>query len=797
MMLMSFQAGEQLLHYRLIRQIGEGGMGVVFEAEDERLGRTVAIKRLRASFSEDPGLRERFLREARAASAVDHPNLCTVYAVEEAPDGSLLLVMAFYRGQTLAELVKQGPLDHATIRNLGGQVAAGLHAAHLRGIVHRDVKPANIFLLHPATVKILDFGLSRGAHLQQLTAQHQVMGTLAYMPPEQLAGSDVDHRADVWALGAVLYEMATGHSPFRKPTPSATMAAISRADYLPLHKARPDLPPSLHDTVARALRLSPQDRHASAADMLALLHGEAETAWDVAVTRRPDPQETTVAFAAWAGDRSVGTQPTAHTTSKQATAHKSVFSPEKAGLAIAVLPMQNVSSDTENEFFCDGLTDELISSLGTMAGLRVVSRTSVFSLKGKRHTVPEIGKMLHVQAVLEGSVRRSGTRTRVSMQLTEAEEGVQVWSARFDRAATDLFELQDELAASVLSALQAKLAPDLQQAERQARNPMQTSAYETYLKGRYHWERRTITDVQLAGRYFEQALEQDPTSAAVHAGLADFYALQGTLGMMDPHEAWHNARTLALQAITLDPELAEGHIALSNVLQFYDWNWSGAREHIDKALALRPQRGESYYISVANLMMQGLLEEALVQARLGLNYDPLAVPLLGAEAMLRLYLGDHETAQLLAESALKSAPQNAELYYSLALAQARSGRADEAVATLERGLQASGMPVLKGWLAEAYVQNGEPEKARQVLAELLAMADQGTAIHVALAIAAAAVEEPELALDWLHRAAEMRDVFVVYLTIFPSLKPLHDHPRYHGLLARMRLKHPSTHRSAR
>ncbi len=793
---MSFQAGEQVLHYRLVRQIGEGGMGVVFEAEDERLGRTVAIKRLRPALSEEPGLRERFLREARAACSVDHPNLCTVYAVEEAPDGSLLLVMAFYRGQTLAELVKSGPLDQATIRDLGGQVAAGLHAAHLRGIVHRDIKPANIFLLHPATVKILDFGLSRAAHLQQLTAQHQVMGTLAYMPPEQLAGSAVDHRADVWALGAVLYEMATGHSPFRHATPSATMAAITRANYLPLQRARPDLPASIHSAVERALRLKPQDRHSSAADMLAILRGESEPvrSIDVPSLGLEDP---TAAFPRVPGNIASGNGPFVPSALKPALFQRPTVLTQSAGLSIAVLPMRNVSSDAENEFFCDGLTDELISSLGTMPSLRVVSRTSVFSLKGKVHTLPEIGRLLHVQVVLEGSVRRSGERIRVSMQLTDVEEGVQIWSGRFDRAATDVFELQDGLADSVLAALQATLAPELRRSELQVRNPMQTSAYETYLRGRYHWEQRTIADVQLAGRYFEQALEQDPSSATVQAGLSDYYALQGTLGMMDPHEAWHSARTFALQAIALDPGLAEAHISLANVLQFYDWNWSGAREHIDKALVLRPQRGESYYTSAGNLMTQGLLEEALAHVRLGLSYDPLAVPLLAAEAMLRLYLGDHETALLLADSALKSAPQNYELYYSLALAQARCGHADDAVATLERGVQSSGMPVLKGWLAEAYVQCGETAKARLVLADLLTLADQGTPTPVALAVAAAAVDETELALDWLHRASEMRDIFVAYVTILPSLKPLHDHPRYHRLLARMRLTHPSTHRSAK
>lgn len=797
-MQMAFSPGDDLLHYRLVRKLGEGGMGVVFEAEDIRLQRKVAIKVLQPSISEDTEMRERFLREARAASAIDHANLCTIYAVETAPDGSLLLVMAYYRGQTLAELIPRGPMDISRIRDIGRQTASGLHAAHMSGIVHRDIKPGNIFLLDTGTVKILDFGLSRFVHQQQFTAPHKVMGTLAYMPPEQLAGESVDYRADIWALGVVLYEMAAGHSPFRQASQSATITAIAAGRYIPLHHARPDLPNAIHLAVQGALRLHPHERHASAAEILALLRDDLEE--DGMQGIKPAfalpsslARTVTVAFSgAWDGETKTFRELPAGGTAR--TPHPSEVQPSRGSSSIAVLPMQNVSSDPENEYFSDGLTDELINALGTVPSLHVVSRSSVFSFKGKHQNIREIGKSLDVDVILEGSVRRSGARIRVTMQLTDVRKGFHVWSARFDREIADVFELQDELATAVVSALREKLALNLDGSDIQTRTPMQTEAYDAYLKGRYHWEQRSVENIRLAGRYFEQALKLDPGSAPAYAGMADFYCLQGLIGLMSPDLAWPSARSSALQAIELDPSLPEGHLALASVLQFYDWNWIGGREHIVKAIELRPQRGESYYLYASHLMTQGMLEEALEQVRIGLSYDPLATWLLAAEAMLKTYLGDHDSSILLAQTALTSSPHYFELYYSLGLAQSLAGRAHEAVETFERGIEHCRMPILMGWLAEAHAQNGNHDKAREVLANLLELANNGNRMPVAIAVAAASVGDDELAFNWLEKAADMHDILVAYITVMPSLRKLQDHPRYHRLIDRMKLAHPSTHR---
>ncbi len=379
---------QMLLHYRVKGVIGAGGMGTVFEAEDTRLGRAVAIKLLHPDDSQDPESRERFLREARAAAALDHPNLCTVHAIEETPTGTMLLVMTLYRGQSLADLLKGGRMSVERIVSVAKQAAAGLHEAHMAGIIHRDIKPANLFLPSGGgDLKILDFGLSRLGKQSQWTRPQQVLGTLAYMSPEQLAGGDIDHRTDLWALGAVLYEMAAGHSPFHHPSSASMISLIGKAEYVPLSRVRPDLPKSLQKVVDSTLKLQPHQRPGSAGEILQMLSAAEDETKDELLDVAGAQRE------AQSGAREIGSANSSRRVTK-----------------LAVLPLENLSSDPENEYFSDGLTDELITGLGKLTGLRVVSRASVFALKGQKRSIQEVGTALSVSTVLEGTVRRSGSK---------------------------------------------------------------------------------------------------------------------------------------------------------------------------------------------------------------------------------------------------------------------------------------------------------------------------------------------------------------------------------------------------
>lgn len=746
--------GETVLHYRILRKLGSGGMGTVYEATDTRLRRSVALKVLNAGATPDPLARERFLLEARAASSLDHPNICTIYAVEEMPGGDLALAMALYRGQTLAELLQQGQIPFEQVADICSQALRALGATHSNGIVHRDIKPSNIFLTEDGTVKVLDFGLSSitsDAAVTRLTGPNKIMGTLLYMSPEQLRGDALDHRTDLWSMGAVLYEMVSGMSPFRRENPTATMRAIGAEDYIAPRELRHDLPRGFDDCIRGALQKAVLDRHTSASQMLNDL---------VAADQKASGTEAS--FAA-----------------------RSTPAGAKRATAIAVLPLQNLSADPENEYFSDGLTEEFITALGRAAHLRVVSRSSAFAFKGKTEDIRTVGKLLGVDVVLEGSVRRAGARLRISLQLTGVADGYQLWSDRFDREMVDIFELQDEITQTVVAALKTHLNPDISHLA-PARAPRDVEAYELYLKGRYSWNQKTPQSIQLAFQYFRQALELNPNLALGHSGLADVYALMASLWIMPSQEAWPLAKAAALRAIALDKGIAAPHISLGHVLQFYEWDWENAAKEMREGIALQPQTGDSYVSYAYHLMTQGKLRAALEQVRLGQQYDPLSTPLRTTEAMILTYLGEHDAAITLALHALELAPYFLELYYVLGVAYMGARRARNAQEILQKGANASGrFALLLGWLGAAYVQGGDTASAEAVLQELLDQARDSFAVPLPLAVLYTALGRKDEAFEWLDRAAEARDTILCYLQVMPTFDSLRADQRYERLIERM------------
>jgi serine/threonine-protein kinase len=745
--------GESVLHYQIIRKLGSGGMGAVYEALDTKLQRPVALKVLHSDVALTPMARERFLVEASTASSLDHPNICTIYAIEESGDGELLLAMALYRGQTLDRLLRKGPLPFHQIVEIASQVCQALNATHTAGIIHRDIKPSNILVTEEGVVKVLDFGLSKisdGANHTRLTAPNQVMGTLLYISPEQLRGDAVDHRTDLWAMGAVLYEMTTGLAPFYRTNSTAIMRAIGFEDYTPPRDLRPDLPESIERVIQGTLRKNALERYASATQMLS----------DLGAGRLAGSSPSGLQIAAPSG-------PITHTT------------------AIAVLPLQNLSADPENEYFSDGLTEELISALGRAARLRVVSRSSAFAFKGKVEDVRKIGEVLGVDVVLEGSVRRSGQRIRITLQLTNVADGYQLWSDRYDREMIDIFDLQDEISQTVVAALKAQLGADISQV-RIARFTENVDAYELYLKGRYNWNQKTPEGMQLAFQYFQQALQIDPNFAMAHSGIADFYSLMATFWIMPAQQAWPLAKESAMRAMALNDRLATPHISLALVMQFYEWDWAGAEREMRIGISLRPQLGDSYVSYAYYLMTQGRLRMALDKVRVGLQYDPVSLPLRTTEAMVLTYLGDHDAAITLALQAIETAPYFIELYYVLGVAYMAARRTTNAIQILERGAAATRrMPLLLGWLGAAYVQAEDLAAAESVLHELLDQAKNSFSVPLPLAVLYTALNRKDEAFEWLNRAADARDTILCYIQSMPTFDPLRDDPRYGQLIDRM------------
>ena len=742
-------AGTRLGQYEIQAPLGAGGMGVVYKAQDTRLKRPVALKLLPPELTRDGPAKQRFLQEAQAASALDHPNICTIYEISETPDGQLYLVMAYYEGETLKEKIERGPLPLDEALDIAIQVGQGLAEAHSAGIVHRDIKPANLLIAKAGVVKILDFGLAKLAGSDSITqTTGTALGTVAYMSPEQARGQKVDQRTDIWSLGVVLYEMVAGHPPFQREQGDAIVYAILREVPTSLTGLRTGVPMDLERVVTRALLKEAEDRYQTAADLLSELRR---------VTRAVGPTS--------AAD-------------------------EVAVPSIAVLPFTNMSPDPENEYFSDGITEDIVNALTQLEGLHVAARTSSFSFKGKSPEIAEVGAKLKVETVPEGSVRRAGDRLRVTAQLIKVSNGYHIWSERYDREVRDVFAIQDEIATMIADRLRVTLGD-------KTREPLikpptdNLEAYQLQVKGRALLYQRGL-GIPRALECFKRAVALDPKFALAWAGLADAHTALGYYGFLPPGGTMPDAKEAARRATELDPSLAEAHNALAIATLMHDRDWAEAEREFRRSLQLNPGyvQARCWYAVFYLQLVAGRLEEGVAQAQQAVEIDPLSGYTTALHAFTLSIAGRHADAIKQARAAVERDPESYYARWVLQNTYHWDCRFAESVAAGDAALAISGR---HSWalasLATTYADWGKSSQVRAVHDELMARTAREYVAPAVLAWSASAAGELDEALALAGRAYQERDPFLLFAKHFPDFARLRSDPRFQDLLRRMNFPH--------
>ena len=739
--------GKTISHYRIIEKLGEGGMGVVYKAEDLKLKRTVALKFLPPEWTRDADARARFLREAQAAAALNHPNICTVHEISDA-DGQAFIAMECVAGKDLRTTIRSAPLPLSEALGIAIQIADGLAAAHERDIVHRDVKPANIVVTPKGHVKIMDFGLARMADGAQLTRIGTTVGTVAYMSPEQARGGDIDYRTDIWSLGVVLYEMVAGRRPFGGARDQAIIYSILNDEPEHVSSARPEVPAALDNVIATALAKEPARRYHSAdvlAGDLADLRGESTMSVQ---TRRMDSNT--------------------------------------AEASIAVLPFADMSPAGDQEYFCDGMAEELINALTNVGGLQVSSRTSAFQFKGQVCDIHEIGRKLNVQTVLEGSVRKAGTRLRITAQLIKVADGYHLWSEKFDRDMEDVFAIQDEISLAIVDKLKVRLLGE-EQAKLVNRHTENLDAYNLYLRGRWFWNKRTDEGLGKAIVCFEDAIEIAPDYALAYAGMADAYNDLLNYSLSPPEDAHLKAKEAALKALELDDALAEAHAALGFILSEQEWDWDGAEREFERAIELNAN------CAVAH-QGRGLLksygrqhDEAIESMKRALELDPLSLPFNRNTAVVLEMAGRYNEALEVAKRTVEMDPDYMFVHLIQGIIYTMKLMYEEALAEFELEERVFGgrYPLLGASIATVYARSGRTQDAERILDNLKSAHPHSLLSPFCVALVCFALGRKDEGFEWLERAYEERDRWLRIVALLDKPSMAGDDPRLAALLKKI------------
>jgi serine/threonine protein kinase/Tfp pilus assembly protein PilF len=794
----SLASGTRLGPYEIVALIGSGGMGEVYRARDTRLGRDVAIKVLPAEFAEDPERLRRFEQEARAVAALSHPNVLAVYDVgthEAIP----YLVTELLEGESLRDRLRAGGLTVRKAVETAVQIAQGLAAAHEKGIVHRDLKPGNVFVTRDGQVKILDFGLAKLTHPESTpdpyaktvsgepsTESGAVLGTMGYTSPEQLRGERADARSDIFSFGCVLYEMLVGRSPFLKRTGAETVTAIMSEDPAPLSGTGRAIAPVLQEIVSRCLEKRPEDRFSTAHDLALALRatsGGSETppTIPVRVLRLPGRW-------IWAGVAVLGAVAAAAVALYVLTVRGHAGAPAASGLirSIAVLPLTNLSGDPAQEYFSDGMTEELIATLSKVSSLKVISRTSVMQFKGTKKPLREIAAALGVEGVIEGSVLRAGERVRITAQLINASTDTHLWAESYDRDLKDILALQSDVARKVAEALALKLLPG-EQARLASARAVDPDAYQAYLKGIQHLYRLTPGDFDSAQQYFELALAKDPSYALAYTGIALVWAGRSQLGFVSPAEAAPKAKAAAQKAIGLDDTVAETHFTLAALGAWVDWDWAVAEREFKRAIELNPSFPEALINYSHFLMNMGRPNEAMPQARRALELDPFNPYFHSFCAVDFLYVRQWDEAIAQARTALATAPDDLVANMVLWYAFGAKGMHKEALAAARVYLKAGyGDRAVDEALERGFAEAGYEEAMRRAAQPLIAHSHKGYVSPMDIASLYVEAGETSRAVDWLEKGYEVRDQSMPYIG-WPPFDPLRSDPRFQALARKMNL----------
>ena len=745
--------GKTIFHYKIIEKLGEGGMGVVYKAQDTKLDRFVALKFLHSHLTISKTDKARFIQEAKVASSINHPNVCVIYDIQEYEDPTTadrqqFIIMEYVTGVTLSEKIKERQLKPTEVINYALQLAEALQEAHNNGIIHRDIKSDNIMVNKRYQIKVMDFGLAKLRGCIRLTKTSVTMGTVAYMAPEQARSEEVDHRSDIWSFGVVLYEMFTGQLPFKGAYEQAMMYAIVNEEPDLSKITELDRTFELESIVKRALEKQKDNRYSNMKNLI--------------------------------GDLSLFKEKMHSKSSVESDQDVSVPS-------IAVLPFVDMSPQRDQEYFCDGIAEEIITSLSHLEKLKVVARTSAFAFKGKQMDVREIGQKLNVNHILEGSIRKAGNRLRITAQLIQVGDGFHLWSDRFDRDLEDVFAIQDEISLAIADNLKLKLF----EADRAIVTKYYTEdmdAYNYYLMGRYFVDKGRKSDFLKGLQYFTKAIEADTNYAQGYSGMALTYYLLGYLGCEMPSKVFPQAKEYAEKALQIDDTLSVAHTTLGLVKVYYDWDWEGAEKEFQLALSLNPNSSLTYWGFAQYYLAIGKPGDAINAAKKYLELDPRSLSANATMGLVLLRAGQYTEAKKHLQKAIEMEPNLSITYFLSGQVDMKESHYDQGVAQIEKAASLENdNPMILSALGWAYGIAGRKKEVQQILVRLMEMSGDQYISGFLFAKIYAGLEDKNSAFKFLEKAYQQHAMGLAMIITDENVENLRSDPRFMELLKKINL----------